>query len=412
MQQVQIAVTGGVEGETGLVDRALAAVRAHLGMEVAYLSEFVDGRSVFRAVDAPGFEAMAHVGASMSLDDVYCQHILDGRLPELIADTAEAPLALAMPITQMVPIGAHVSIPIRRPDGSPFGMFCCLSRTPNPSLNARDLEIMRMFADLAAGEINGAIAERAEREAVEARVTAALAGGGFAMAYQPIFDLGAPRPSGFEALTRFAIEPRRGPDVWFAEAASVGREVDLELATIRAGLDALAALPRDVYVSVNAGPATAIDPGLYDLLRAFEPERIVLELIEHAAIACYAELGKALEPIRFLGVKLAIDDAGAGYSGLQHIVRLRPDILKLDVSLTRGIETDPAKRSLAAAMMHFARETRALIVAEGIETEAEHATLRRLGIHRGQGYLLGRPLTLDAAAALCETGGMGLLRAG
>lgn len=137
-----------------------------------------------------------------------------------------------------------------------------------------------------------------------------------------------------------------------------------------------------------------------------------MELTEHAAIACYAELGKALEPIRFLGVKLAIDDAGAGYSGLQHIVRLRPDILKLDVSLTRGIETDPAKRSLAAAMMHFARETRALIVAEGIETEAEHATLRRLGIHRGQGYLLGRPLTLDAAAALCETGGMGLLRAG
>jgi hypothetical protein len=193
------------------VERALAAVRGHLGMEVAYLSEFVDGRSVFRAVDAPGFEETAYVGASMSLEDVYCQHILEGRLPELIPDTAAEPLAAALPITQALPIGSHVSIPIRRADGSPYGMFCCLSRTPNHSLNGRDLEIMRVFANLAGGEIQGALAARATRETAEARVAQALAGGGLAMAFQPIFDLGAARPSGFEALCRFALEPRRGP---------------------------------------------------------------------------------------------------------------------------------------------------------------------------------------------------------
>lgn len=87
-------------GDENIVERALATVRSHLGMEAAYLSEFVDGRSVFRAVDAPGFEALCHVGASMSLQDVYCQHILDGRLPELMPDTADEALAMALPITR------------------------------------------------------------------------------------------------------------------------------------------------------------------------------------------------------------------------------------------------------------------------------------------------------------------------
>lgn len=152
---------------------------------------------------------------------------------------------------------------------------------------------------------------------------------------------------------------------------------------------------------MNAGPTTVLDPALYELLRAYDPERIVLELTEHAVVDSYGDLERALGPLRFLGVKLAIDDAGAGYSGLQHILRLRPDILKLDMSLTRDIDSDSAKRSLAAALVHFTRETRSLIVAEGIETEAEHETLRALGVHRGQGYLLGRPLPLAAAEALC-----------
>ncbi len=118
-----------------LVTRALQAIRSHLGMEVAYVSEFVDGRSVFRTVDAPGKEALIKPGDSHSLDDVYCRHILEGRLPSLIPDTADEPIAMAMPITKAVPIGAHMSVPIRLPDGRPYGMFCCLSSAPDRSLN-------------------------------------------------------------------------------------------------------------------------------------------------------------------------------------------------------------------------------------------------------------------------------------
>jgi EAL domain-containing protein (putative c-di-GMP-specific phosphodiesterase class I) len=404
MQEVRAHLVGGLAGGTGegIVESALAAVRHHLQMEVAYLSEFVGGRSVFRAVDAPGFEALAHVGGSMSLQDVYCQHILDGRLPELIADTAREPFALAMPITKALPIGSHVSIPIRHPDGSAYGMFCCLSRRPNPSLNERDLAIMRIFAELVQREVTGALAERAAREAVEARIEAAIAGGGFTMLFQPIFELGKARPSGFEALCRFAIEPRRTPDLWFAEAASIGRAVELECAAIEAALKALEDLPENTYISVNAGPETVASGALEPIFRARGPERIVLELTEHAAVADYPTLVRALAPLRLMGVQLAIDDAGAGYSGLQHILRLRPDVLKLDMALVRDVHADPARRALAAALAHFARETGAVIIAEGIESEAELGALRALGIQRGQGFLLGRPVDLEAAMRLLD----------
>jgi len=122
--------------EPSIVQRVLQSVRQHLNMEVAYVSEFVDNTSIFRTVDAPGLEALIKPGDVRSLDDVYCRHILAGRLPELMPDTSEFPLAVAMPITQAVPIGAHVSVPLRLSDGEVFGMFCCLSPRSNKTLNA------------------------------------------------------------------------------------------------------------------------------------------------------------------------------------------------------------------------------------------------------------------------------------
>lgn len=122
-----IALASDAAGAGDAVRRTLEAVRSHLGMDVAYISQFVAGRSVLREVDAPGSEALIKVGDSHSLDDVYCQHVLEGRLPELMPDTASVPLAASMPITAAVPVGSHVSVPIRLPDGRPYGMFCCMS---------------------------------------------------------------------------------------------------------------------------------------------------------------------------------------------------------------------------------------------------------------------------------------------
>ena len=153
-------------------------------------------------------------------------------------------------------------------------------------------------------------------------------------------------------------------------------------------------LPADAYLSLNFSPGVLNDLGRVDLdgLAADVPlGRIVLEVTEEAPIDDYARLGDALSDIRGRGARLAIDDVGAGFASMRHIVQLRPDIIKLDITLVRDIDTDPSRRALAASIAQFGIQTGASVVAEGIETAAELATLIELGIPYGQGYLLGKP---------------------
>ncbi len=397
IQQTILPVAVQDSGTQITIQRALEAVRTHLGMEVAYLSEFVGNDSVFRAVDAPGLEALIKPGDSRSLDDVYCRHILAGRLPELIPDTADQALAMSMPITHMVPIGAHVSVPIRLPDGRPYGMFCCLSPRANRSLNERDLQVMRLFAEIAGHQISRDIEAHKSFQDKHEAIKGAIGGGSYSLVYQPIWDFAQTQPVGFETLCRFKGEPYRSPDQWFRDAAEVGLGGDLELAVIRSALAESSILPEHVYISINASPDTIQGGHLLPLIGSKPAGRFVIEVTEHAPVADYAALEQALAPLRHAGVLLAVDDAGAGFSSLQHIVQLHPDIIKLDMSLTRAVDRDPARRALASALIFFARETGAMIVAEGIETETEMSTLRMLGINKGQGYLLGRPADIAQA---------------
>lgn len=374
-----------------LVKRSLEAVRAHLGMDVAYVSEIVGDDSVFREVDAPGLEHLAKPGDVRSLEEVYCRHILEGRIPELIPDTAAVPLAAAMPITRAVPIGSHVSVPIRRDNGEIYGMFCCLSATPRESLNERDLHIVRAFAGLVAEEIGRDAADKAARAAKLAAVREAFRPGALAIYLQPICDMLTGDPVGYESLSRFSVGPVRSPDRWFADAAEVGLGLELECAAIEAAAALLPSLPEPLYLSVNAAPATVASGALDALLDCARPHRLVLEVTEHSHVDDYDALCGPLARLRDRGVRLAVDDAGAGFAGLQHILRLRPDLIKLDMALIRDIDADPARRALASAMQSFARQTGARLVAEGVETESERKALTALGFRFGQGYLFGRP---------------------
>ena len=377
-----------------IVRRALGAVRSHLGMDVAYVSEFVNDRSVFREVDAPGREALIKAGDSHSLDDVYCRHILAGRIPELMPDTAAVPAAMAMPITAAVPIGAHMSVPIRLADGRTYGMFCCLSFEADRSLNRRDLQMMRAFADIAAFEIDRDLETTRIGEEKRGRLRRVIDEGRLATAYQPIYSLSDGQVAGLESLARFFDTPDRSPDIWFKEAAELGLGVELELAAIRAALAGLASLPANVYLAVNASPDTALSAGFAEALDGMPAERIVLEVTEHASVPDYAKLSEALQPLRKSGMRLAVDDAGAGYSSFRHILDLRPDLIKLDMGLTRHIDLDPARKALASALIKFARETGSHIVAEGVETASELKTLRALGADSAQGFHLARPMPL------------------
>jgi len=150
-------------------------------------------------------------------------------------------------------------------------------------------------------------------------------------------------------------------------------------------------LPEGLYLSVNASPATVTGGAFAEAVTGVDLSRIVLEVTEQAMVQDHDRLNFALDGLREQGLRVAVDDAGAGYAGLQQILRLRPDIIKLDMSLTRDVDRDPARASLAQALASFAARTEAIIVAEGIEREEELAVLRDLGIARGQGWLLGRP---------------------
>ena len=279
-------------------------------------------------------------------------------------------------------------------------MFCCLSPHPNRSLNERDLQVMKVFADLAANQMIARTEAQRSRNETRARIDGIIEGREFSCVYQPIWDFRSARPVGFEALCRFAAEPYRPPDKWFCEAFEGDLGVRLELAVLESALEGQGAFPDDIFLAVNASPETILSDELPPLLRKASGGRIVLEMTEHARVDDYVALRRALACMRATGVRLAIDDAGAGFASLQHVLQLSPDIIKPDMSLTRGVDTDPARRALAAALIFFAREIDCQIIAEGIETEAELETLKLLGVTRGQGYFLGRPIDANAASAL------------
>jgi EAL domain-containing protein (putative c-di-GMP-specific phosphodiesterase class I) len=217
-------------------------------------------------------------------------------------------------------------------------------------------------------------------------------------AFQPIRDLGTGEIVGAEALTRFVSSPFRSPDQWFDEADSIGRGLELEFLALETALLAALELPAQLYVGVNLSPAACLDPRLNDIVRdsGLKPVRIVVELTERSAVADYARLAAALAPLRSAGLRIAIDDVGAGFSSMRHILRLGPELIKLDRTIVAGIDNNPNQRALCAAMVSFSSQIGASLVVEGIETNSELATVTELGVNIGQGYLLGRPSVLPA----------------
>jgi len=209
--------------------------------------------------------------------------------------------------------------------------------------------------------------------------------------FQPIADLRNGRIAGLEALSRFSLEPKQGPDRWFAEAGDLGLVVELEMAAARAAFQHLHQLPPGAYLSVNLSPESVASPMFSTIFLQAPVEGVVVEITEHAPVGDYVALADALREFRERGGRLAVDDAGAGFASLRHILRLAPDLIKLDVTLTRHIDSDQASQAMAGALTTFASKTQATIVAEGIETPEELAALRDLGICHGQGFLLARP---------------------
>lgn len=228
------------------------------------------------------------------------------------------------------------------------------------------------------------------------RIEKVLLNDALSIVFQPICDLGSDRIVGFEALSRFTEETQQSPDRWFADAAEVGLGAELELLAVSKALDFLQFLPTKHFMSVNASPAVTMEPKFISLC-SVDPRRVVVELTEHNPVDDFPAIIENLRRFRSLGIRVAVDDAGAGFAGLEFLVRLRPDVIKLDRTLVAGIDSDPAKRAMAAALVLFARDIGATVIGEGIERIDELETLTELGCEWGQGFLLGRPSTLSSS---------------
>jgi EAL domain-containing protein (putative c-di-GMP-specific phosphodiesterase class I) len=207
--------------------------------------------------------------------------------------------------------------------------------------------------------------------------------------FQPIVSLASGEPVGYEALARFEGKPGLPPSWWFDQAHRFGLGAALEAQAVRAAL-AAENRPPGTFLSINLSPsALAHDAGRESL--PSDMHELVVEITEEERVFDVEGLQRILEPLRARGARIAVDDAGEGYAGLQQVMSMRADIIKLDRALVADVHADPAKVALIGALVQFARSTGAAICAEGIETLDELRVLIHLGVAYGQGWALGRP---------------------
>jgi PAS domain S-box-containing protein len=289
-------------------------------------------------------------------------------------------------------LGVHLAayVPIRHEDRLIGLLIVDSPASGGIATLTEELPALVEFAELTGSRIGRVVAERSEIRKVRKRLTEIIDGHAFHPVFQPIVDLADDSIVGFEALSRFADGVPA--DVQFTEAEAVGLGLALEEATLEAAMAAAVTLPRDAWLALNVSPALILaGEALRDLLRRHRSRHVVLEVTEHVAIADYPAFRTA---IAALGptIDLAVDDTGAGFSSLRHILELHPAFVKLDRWLVADLDTDEARQAMIAGIGHFARSTGCRIIAEGLETQAERDTLNALGIRLAQGYLLGRPL--------------------
>lgn len=382
-----------------VVQRLLHAARQYVGLRIAFISEFADGKRVFRYVDSDPGAALIEVGGSDPVEESYCHYVVNGSLPEFLRDPTQHPVSAGLAATAAIGVGTHLSVPIRLPDGRVYGTFCCFGLDVDVRLDERDLEVVRMLAQVASDYIAALEAEESDSRAKQRRMRRIVDDpAAITMVFQPLMDVAHGEVFAVEALARFPTE-NEPPDRMFAAAWQAGLGVELELKAVRAALRQLDLLPSHMRMGINVSPLTVVTDEFLCLVEAVPPGRVAVEVTEHAAVDDYEALRVARQRLSARGIRLAIDDVGMGFSGLNHILECAPDTLKIDAAVVRGVSSNPAKSAMIEALVSFGRRLNILVVAEGIETEAEFAAVRAAGVAGGQRYYLGRPTDLPSALA-------------
>ena len=361
--------------------------------------------SPLRAVQLAGTGATgdAAVPTATSCDPVISSYLFDrAREGPWSGQAAGHPFDGAGPPTAAPSVAdrAFLVAPIVR-DDHPIGLLF-LGGSPGAApltLSTRHLATLLDFAGVSGMLLGAAFLAVSNDESRRTRLRQRYQGRRFATHFQPVIDLVTFETVGHEALTRWDDGARA--DLPFAAARRIGLSLEIEEATLRNALMASQDLPGDTWVAVNLSPDVIIDLKSLEEILTMTDVPVVLEITEHHAIENYDSLRLRIEGLGD-AVRIAIDDAGAGYATLQHV--LEPTYVKLDISWIRGIDADRSRQAMVAGMVHFAYETGRELIAEGVETLEELATVRKLGVQLGQGYLFSRPApAIQLATCAAET---------
>ena len=386
------------EAEQQIAD-LLQTAKKSLRLSVAFLSR-LDGTTQHLEVVESSVPFLFQEGYQQKQELTLCQAVLDKKLPAVIPNLKDFPEAMKLPAARMPRLRSYVSVPVVLSDGELYGTFCAAGLTSDKDLTKRDKALMDVLASAAAVILEPEVRSHARRTEIEGRLAPVIAAGGPVVVLQPIVDLATGGRVGAEALSRFPAEWGMTPDVCFAEAHSVGLGHVLELLALERAADHLDRVGG--YVAMNVSPATLLTPECGELLGRLPLPRVLLELSEHDPVEDYTALQDALAPHRANGLRLAIDDVGAGFSSLRHIVVTSPDVIKIDRSIVSGLNSDPVLSKLVQSLVEFGHGCRVQVVAEGVETDGEAAVLRTLGVDYGQGWHYGRPGPPEALSPVAD----------
>lgn len=379
----------------GLLDTACRC----LEVDLCWLSRMIGETQVIEACSGDAAAFGVRPGSTVRYSGRCHLSVPAAHSPPPAARTDLDAMATKGPVSGRFGAGSYVGVPVALADGRLYGMLCCLSRDRALTAHGHQARSLSLLADVLSGALTS---RRQNLEERRQRIQDLIDSGGPRMTFQPVFDLPSLDCMGAEALARF---PAGFGDTasCFAEAAAVGLETALELSAIRAALRAFPRLPPEFGLGINASPTTIVSGAIAEMIADIPADRLVLEVTEHGRIDDYPSVNRALDVLRREGVRIAVDDVGAGYAGLHHLVQLRPDFIKMDQCLTRDIDTDPVRRALAAALVIFAQEIDGLVLAEGVETAAELGVLIGAGVHQAQGVYLAPPGPLPLPASADQT---------
>lgn len=375
----------------------LDVLRRSLRMDVAWLGRLQGDELVLQVASGDLGRFGLTLGARVSQNHSLYGRILTGDLPAFLPDVRADPRTSQLPPAQIFGVGSYAAAPITDSEERLYGMLGCVATRPCPTLREDDRGFLRMLASFVSEFVIDLRQLWNERSEVWRQIRTLLDRGEPEAVFQPVVELATGRVVAVEGLARFPSDAAEPQDM-FAAAVGVGLRRELEMAAIHNTLRALPDIPDDILLTVNASPDT-VTGGLADVvLGTGAPQRVAVEITEHEYIGDDHNLLLAAEALRGHGTHIAVDDVGSCYSGLEQLLHLRPDFIKMDGFITRGINLDPARRAVAAGLTRVAAEIGGKMVAEGIETRAEFDAVVAAGIPFGQGYLLGRP-TSDLATA-------------